>query len=183
MNIITRNIPNSITCVNLLSGVMAIAAAVSGQDPLWGLKAYQWAFIFIAIGSGGLPRRIRGSSPSCLLQSGKGAGFSVRPRDVRSRSGDNHSQSFPSERPRQLGRVGFIADSRGGRCVSRVLTSTPARPRPSLVCRFRQMRSSDRLRRLVCSGWRGMALGMVLVPADSPRGVLAHEFINQDFLP
>ncbi len=51
MNIITRNIPNSITCVNLLSGVMAIAAAAGGQDPLWGLKAYQWAFIFIAIGA------------------------------------------------------------------------------------------------------------------------------------
>ena len=51
MNAITRNIPNSITCINLLAGCMAIAVASEGMAPLWGLKAYQWAFIFIAIGA------------------------------------------------------------------------------------------------------------------------------------
>lgn len=51
MNAIVRNIPNSITCVNLLSGCLAIVAATGGANPLWGLHAFQWAFIFIAIGA------------------------------------------------------------------------------------------------------------------------------------
>lgn len=51
MNPIVRNIPNSITCVNLLAGCMAIVTAVRGGDPFWELQAYQWAFIFIAIGA------------------------------------------------------------------------------------------------------------------------------------
>lgn len=51
MNAITRNIPNSITCINLLAGCMAIAAAAKGSATLWGMQAYQWAFIFIAIGA------------------------------------------------------------------------------------------------------------------------------------
>lgn len=51
MNPIVRNIPNSITCVNLLSGCLAIVAATGGSSPLWGLQAFQWAFIFIAIGA------------------------------------------------------------------------------------------------------------------------------------
>lgn len=51
MNPITRNIPNAITCVNLLAGCMAIVCAARAQSPLWGLQAYQWAFIFIAIGA------------------------------------------------------------------------------------------------------------------------------------
>lgn len=49
MNFITRNIPNSITCLNILSGTMAIIAASRGNQPLWGMPGYQWAFIFIAI--------------------------------------------------------------------------------------------------------------------------------------
>lgn len=51
MNVITRNIPNSITCVNILAGCLAIAVASRGEESLWGLLAYQWAFIFIAIGA------------------------------------------------------------------------------------------------------------------------------------
>ncbi|MDE6444183.1 MAG: CDP-diacylglycerol--serine O-phosphatidyltransferase [Muribaculaceae bacterium] len=51
MNFITRNIPNSITCVNVLAGCLAIVCAAKGTDILWGLPAYQWAFIFIAIGA------------------------------------------------------------------------------------------------------------------------------------
>jgi len=51
MNTITRNIPNSITCINLLAGCMATAVAAKGSATLWGMQAYQWAFIFIAIGA------------------------------------------------------------------------------------------------------------------------------------
>lgn len=49
MNIITRNIPNSITCINLLSGMMAILCAARGDNQLWGMEAYNWAYIFIGI--------------------------------------------------------------------------------------------------------------------------------------
>lgn len=48
-DVITRNIPNSITCINLLSGCVAIILALSGDMPLWGMRAYQWACIFIGI--------------------------------------------------------------------------------------------------------------------------------------
>ncbi|MBD5356977.1 MAG: CDP-diacylglycerol--serine O-phosphatidyltransferase [Bacteroides sp.] len=51
MNPIVRNIPNTITCINILSGCVAIVAASKGTQPLWGLQAFQWAFIFIAIGA------------------------------------------------------------------------------------------------------------------------------------
>lgn len=49
MNIIRRNIPNAITCINLLSGVTAIICASQGDRPLWGMEAYEWAYIFIGI--------------------------------------------------------------------------------------------------------------------------------------
>lgn len=49
MNCIVKNIPNSITCLNLAAGVMAILCASHGADELWGLQAYNWAYIFIAI--------------------------------------------------------------------------------------------------------------------------------------
>jgi CDP-diacylglycerol--serine O-phosphatidyltransferase len=51
MNAVTRNIPNSITCINILAGCMAIVAATGGTSPMWGLLSYQWAFIFIGIGA------------------------------------------------------------------------------------------------------------------------------------
>lgn len=51
MNAIIRNIPNSITCINLLAGCMAIVSASHATSELWGMPAYQWAFIFIAIGA------------------------------------------------------------------------------------------------------------------------------------
>lgn len=51
MNPVKRNIPNSITCINLLAGCMAIVAGSHGMEEMWGLPAYQWAFIFIAIGA------------------------------------------------------------------------------------------------------------------------------------
>lgn len=46
-----KHIPNCITCLNILSGCMAIAVASHGTAHLWGLPAYQWAFIFIAVGA------------------------------------------------------------------------------------------------------------------------------------
>lgn len=48
-DVITRNIPNSITCINLLAGCVAIVMALRGSDMIGGLKAYEWAYIFIGI--------------------------------------------------------------------------------------------------------------------------------------
>ena len=42
-NIIIRQIPNSITCCNLISGCMATGAAFYGN--------YSWAFLLIVIGA------------------------------------------------------------------------------------------------------------------------------------
>lgn len=49
MNVIVRNIPNSITCLNILAGVLSIICSIRGSEPLWGLKAYEWGYIFIGI--------------------------------------------------------------------------------------------------------------------------------------
>lgn len=51
MNLIKRNIPNSITCLNVLAGSVAIVAGSRGSELLWGLPAYQWGFVFIAVGA------------------------------------------------------------------------------------------------------------------------------------
>ena len=49
MNAIVKNIPNSITCLNLASGVMAVICAFCGREALWGLDGFAWAWIFIGI--------------------------------------------------------------------------------------------------------------------------------------
>lgn len=49
MNCIVRNIPNSITCVNILGGVAAIIFASHGYELFGTLYAWQWAAICIAI--------------------------------------------------------------------------------------------------------------------------------------
>lgn len=49
MNVITRNIPNAITCLNVLAGTMAIILGSRGSEAAWGMKAYEWAYIFIGI--------------------------------------------------------------------------------------------------------------------------------------
>lgn len=49
MNIITRNIPNSVTCLNLVAGTLAIIFAFKGLDPAGSLQGWQWACIFIGI--------------------------------------------------------------------------------------------------------------------------------------
>ncbi len=49
MNIIVRNIPNSITCINLLGGVCAIIFASHGYETMGALQAWQWAALCIAV--------------------------------------------------------------------------------------------------------------------------------------
>lgn len=49
MNFIVRQMPNAITCMNLLSGCLAIVCAWRGESALWGLRGFEWAFIFIGI--------------------------------------------------------------------------------------------------------------------------------------
>lgn len=49
MNIIKGNIPNTLTCLNILSGIMAIICAFHGPDQFQGLEGYVWAWIFIGI--------------------------------------------------------------------------------------------------------------------------------------
>lgn len=49
MNALTRNIPNTITCLNIAAGCVAIICASRGQEPLWDLRAFEWAWIFIGI--------------------------------------------------------------------------------------------------------------------------------------
>ncbi len=49
MNIIVKNIPNSITCMNIAAGCVAVICAFRAGDPLWGLDGYSWASIFIGI--------------------------------------------------------------------------------------------------------------------------------------
>ena len=49
MNRITNLIPNCVTLMNLLAGVMSIICAFHGEAPLWGLTGWQWGAIFIGI--------------------------------------------------------------------------------------------------------------------------------------
>lgn len=49
MNIIKRNIPNSITCLNILAGLLSIVCSIKGNEQLGALKGYEWGFIFIGI--------------------------------------------------------------------------------------------------------------------------------------
>lgn len=49
MNPIIRQIPNSITCLNILSGCAAIVLASYGTEPMAGMPAIFWAFIAIGI--------------------------------------------------------------------------------------------------------------------------------------
>lgn len=49
---IKNNIPNAVTCINLLCGTLAIVAAFKCFDEvIWGLQGYQFAFLLIAIGA------------------------------------------------------------------------------------------------------------------------------------
>lgn len=52
MNIIRRNIPNAVTCLNLLSGIMAIIFAFNPYSHYAGLDGWKWSVI--AIGAAAL---------------------------------------------------------------------------------------------------------------------------------
>lgn len=49
MNFITRQIPNAITCLNILSGCVAIIFASFGMKTIYGLTGLEWSYIFIGI--------------------------------------------------------------------------------------------------------------------------------------
>lgn len=49
MNVIVRNIPNAVTCCNLAAGVMSILLATRGSRTVWGMEAYNWAYVFLGI--------------------------------------------------------------------------------------------------------------------------------------
>ena len=49
MNVIIKNIPNSITCMNLAAGCMAVISAFKGEASFWGLTGIEWCYIFIGV--------------------------------------------------------------------------------------------------------------------------------------
>lgn len=49
MNLIVKNIPNSITCMNIAAGCVAVICAFYGSQSLWGLTGFDWCAIFIGI--------------------------------------------------------------------------------------------------------------------------------------
>lgn len=49
MNVITRNIPNAVTCFNITAGCLAIILALKPEAAPSGLTHLQWAYIFIGI--------------------------------------------------------------------------------------------------------------------------------------
>ena len=44
---ITANIPNTITCLSLFFGCIAVVMSFHFYEEIYGLPAYQWAYIFI----------------------------------------------------------------------------------------------------------------------------------------
>ena len=46
---IKAHIPNTITILNLVSGILAVIAAFHGGRPYWGLTGYTWTFILIGV--------------------------------------------------------------------------------------------------------------------------------------
>lgn len=51
MNILIKNLPNCITALNLGAGCLSIIAACHGTSEFWGLRGFQWAFLFMAMGA------------------------------------------------------------------------------------------------------------------------------------
>lgn len=49
MKSITSYIPNTLTCLNLVSGALATVMALNPEWSLWGLPAQTWAFILIGL--------------------------------------------------------------------------------------------------------------------------------------
>ncbi|MCH5232630.1 MAG: CDP-alcohol phosphatidyltransferase family protein [Muribaculaceae bacterium] len=51
MKKLIKSVPNCITSLNICAGFLSIIAACHGVEPFWGLKGFQWAFLFIAMGA------------------------------------------------------------------------------------------------------------------------------------
>jgi len=49
LKLIKSQIPNTITCLNLIAGCMACIASFSCNQPINGLMGYQWVFIFMGV--------------------------------------------------------------------------------------------------------------------------------------
>lgn len=49
MNVIKGNFANGLTCLNLVSGIIAIICGSTGGGLLWGLSGTHWAWVFIGI--------------------------------------------------------------------------------------------------------------------------------------
>lgn len=49
MNTFKNSFPNFITALNLGAGCLAIIAASYGPNEFWGLRGFQWAFLFMAM--------------------------------------------------------------------------------------------------------------------------------------
>ncbi len=49
MNVITRNIPNSITCLNLLAGIVSIIFATSPFQQFGCMAGWRWSILFMGI--------------------------------------------------------------------------------------------------------------------------------------
>jgi len=49
MNNISTNVPNLITCLNISAGMMSVLCSIQGSEELWGLRGFEWGYIFIAI--------------------------------------------------------------------------------------------------------------------------------------
>lgn len=49
MNVVKKNIPNAVTCLNIIAGFSSIIIAFNGNEITGGIPAYYWAFIFIGI--------------------------------------------------------------------------------------------------------------------------------------
>ncbi len=49
MNVIRKNIPNTITVLNVAAGVLSILCGIKGSEPMCGLKGYEWGWIFIGV--------------------------------------------------------------------------------------------------------------------------------------
>ena len=69
MNAIVKNIPNSITCLNITAGSIAIIFALQGNSEIYGMAAYNWAYIFIGIAAVmDFSRRLRRPLAACLFR-------------------------------------------------------------------------------------------------------------------
>ena len=83
MNVITRNIPNTITCINLIAGCVAIVLATHSTTPLGPLTGLQWSYIAIAVAAISIFQFAppRGGRPTSRAWPMWSINFNSRPRE------------------------------------------------------------------------------------------------------